>query len=131
MKYLILIHQNRGAREQFAGFPPEVQAAGMQAYYDLNAELAGTGELVSAEALTDDSTGTVLSLKSGSVVTSDGPFAESKEIISYALYDTRTRAEAVEWTERFLRAHRELWVGYEGEARVLPLFTPPPGADGS
>ena len=48
MKYLILIHQNRGAREQFASFPPEVQAAGMQAYYDLNAELTRTGEMVSA-----------------------------------------------------------------------------------
>ncbi len=33
MKYLILIHQNRGAREQFASFPPEVQAA----YQKLNA----------------------------------------------------------------------------------------------
>ena len=56
---------------------------------------------------------------------SDGPFAESKEIVSYAVYETRTRAEAVEWTERFLRLHRELWVGYEGEAMVLPLFAPP------
>ena len=78
MKYLILIHQNRGAREQFASFPPEVQAAGMQAYYDLNAELTQTGEMVSAEALSDDSTGTVLSLRGGTVVYdgADGTFGE-------------------------------------------------------
>jgi hypothetical protein len=97
MKYLILIHQNRGAREQFASFPPEVQAAGMQAYYDLNAELAGTGELVSAEALADDSTGTVLSLRSGTVVTSDGPFAESKEMLAgFYLVDVASLDRALE-----------------------------------
>jgi len=97
MKYLILIHQNRGAREQFASFPPEVQAAGMQAYYDLNAELAGTGELVSAEALADDSTGTILSLRSGAVVTSDGPFAESKEMLAgFYLVDVASLKRALE-----------------------------------
>jgi hypothetical protein len=97
MKYLILIHQNRGAREQFASFPPEVQAAGMQAYYDLNAELTRTGEMVSAEALTDDSTATVLSLKSGSVVTSDGPFAESKEMLAgFYLVDVTSLDRALE-----------------------------------
>ena len=97
MKYLILIHQNRGAREQFASFPPEVQAAGMQAYYDLNAELTRTGEMVSAEALSDDSTGTVLSLKGGSVVTSDGPFAESKEMLAgFYLVDVASLDRALE-----------------------------------
>jgi hypothetical protein len=97
MKYLILIHQNRGAREQFASFPPEVQAAGMQAYYDLNAELTRTGEMVSAEALSDDSTATVVSLKTGSIVTSDGPFAESKEMLAgFYLVDVTSLDRALE-----------------------------------
>jgi hypothetical protein len=101
MKYLILIHQNRGAREQFASFPPEVQAAGMQAYYDLNAELTRTGEMVSAEALSDDSTATVLSLKSGTVVASDGPFAESKEMLAgFYLVDVTSLDRALEIAAR-------------------------------
>ncbi|HSK32570.1 MAG TPA: YciI family protein [Propionicimonas sp.] len=101
MKYLILIHQNRGAREQFASFPPEVQAAGMQAYYDLNAELTRTGEMVSAEALSDDSTATVLSLRSGTVVTSDGPFAESKEMLAgFYLVDVTSLDRALEIAAR-------------------------------
>ncbi len=101
MKYLILIHQNRGAREQFASFPPEVQAAGMQAYYDLNSELTRTGEMVSAEALSDDSTATVLSLKGGSVVTSDGPFAESKEMLAgFYLVDVTSLDRALEIAAR-------------------------------
>jgi hypothetical protein len=107
--------------------PPDL----FEAILQLGAEATAAGVLLDQSGLLPSSEGALVSLRQGDIHVSDGPFAESKEIISYALYDTRTRAEAVEWTERFLRAHRELWVGYEGEARVLPLFTPPRGADGS
>jgi hypothetical protein len=107
--------------------PPDL----FEAILQLGAEATAAGVLLDQSGLLPSSEGALVSLRQGDIHVSDGPFAESKEIISYALYDTRTRAEAVEWTERFLRAHRELWVGYEGEARVLSLFTPPPGADGS
>jgi hypothetical protein len=40
MKYLIFIHQNSGARDQFAPFTPTMQAAGLAAYRKLNADLA-------------------------------------------------------------------------------------------
>jgi hypothetical protein len=52
----------------------------------------------------------------------DGPFAESKEVISYALYEVSDRAEAVEWSSRFLRLHRDMWPGWEGEVDVLQVF---------
>lgn len=101
MKYLILIHHNRGAREQFAALPAEAQAAGMQAYYDLNAELDAAGELVSAEALAADSTATVVSLRSGAVVTSDGPYAESKEMLAgFYLVDVASLERAIEIATR-------------------------------
>ncbi|MGV8910475.1 MAG: YciI family protein [Propionicimonas sp.] len=118
MKYLILIHQNPGAREQFAAMPPEAQAQGMQAYYDLNAELAGTGELVSAEALADDTTATVLSLRSGSVVASDGPFAEAKELLAgFYLVDVNSRERAVEIATKI----PELQAG-AGSVEVRPVM---------
>ncbi|WP_250444459.1 YciI family protein [Actinotalea sp. C106] len=101
MKYLILIHQNRAARAEFAAMPQEVQAAGLQAYVELNSDLAAAGELVSAEALADDSTSTVVSLRSGALVTSDGPFAESKEMLAgYYLVDVTSRERAVEIAAR-------------------------------
>ena len=46
-------------------------------------------------------------------------------MISYALYDVRSKEEAVEWTSRFMQVHRDLWPGWEGEARVLKVFGPP------
>ena len=118
MKYLILIHQNPGAREQFAALPAEAQAQGMQAYYDLNAELAGTGELVSAEALADDTTATVLSLRSGSVVASDGPFAEAKELLAgFYLVDVTSRERAVEIASRIPELQ-----GGAGSVEVRPVM---------
>jgi hypothetical protein len=54
-------------------------------------------------------------------------------MISYAVYDVRSRDEVVEWTARFLKLHRDLVPGYEGEAEVLRVFGPedfagPPGS---
>ena len=118
MKYLILIHQNPGAREQFAALPAEAQAQGMQGYYDLNAELAATGELVSAEALADDTTATVLSLRGGSVVASDGPFAEAKELLAgFYLVDVTSRERAVEIASRIPELQ-----GGAGSVEVRPVM---------
>lgn len=97
MKYLILIHQRRDARQQFRTMPAEVQAAGLQAYLDLNASLVASGEFVSAEALADDSTSTVVTLSANGFVTSDGPFAETKELLAgYYLVDVESRERAIE-----------------------------------
>lgn len=51
MKYLILIHQNRNARAQFASFPAEAQA-------------------------------TVVRGGQGTFIQTDGPFAETKEMLA-------------------------------------------------
>ena len=97
MKYLILIHQNRAARAEWATMPAEVQAAGTQSYFALNDELAASGEFVSAHGLADDSTSTVVSARSGSPVSTDGPFAEAKEMLAgYYLVDVASKERAVE-----------------------------------
>ena len=57
----------------------------------------------------------------------DGPFTESKELISYALYDLRSREEAVEWASRFVKLHRDLWPGWEGQTDILQVMGPDNG----
>jgi hypothetical protein len=97
MKYLILVHQNRNAREQFASFPAEVQAAGLAAYQKLNADLVASGEYVASEALDADTTATVVRGGNGSYVQTDGPFAETKEMLAgFYLVDVASRDRAVE-----------------------------------
>ena len=63
-----------------------------------------------------------MSLSGGHLSVVDGPFAETKEFISYALYEVRSREEAVEWTSRFMRLHVEHWPGWEGDAEVLKVM---------
>ena len=46
------------------------------------------------------------------------------DVISYALYQVRSKEEAVEWASRFIKLHRDLWEGWEGEADVLKLLGP-------
>jgi hypothetical protein len=104
--------------------PPDL----FEAILQLGGEAAAAGVLLDQSGLLPSSEAALVTLRAGDIHVFDGPFAESKEIVSYALYETRDRAEAVEWTERFLRLHRDLWSGYEGEAVVLPLFAPPTGS---
>jgi hypothetical protein len=66
--------------------------------------------------------GARVSLYGGRLSVTDGPFAEAKETISYAVYQVRSKEEAVEWASRFLKIHRDNWEGWEGDADVLRVF---------
>ncbi|HET7724775.1 MAG TPA: YciI family protein [Propionibacteriaceae bacterium] len=97
MKYLILIHQHRGAREQFASFTPTMQAEGLAAYQKLNADLVASGEYVAGEALDSDTSASVVRGAEGTYVVTDGPFAETKEMLAgFYLVDVASRDRAVE-----------------------------------
>jgi len=56
----------------------------------------------------------------GSFSVTDGPFPETKELIAgYAIIQTKTKAEAVEWTKRFLT------VTGKGESELRQLYEQP------
>jgi hypothetical protein len=56
-------------------------------------------------------------LARGKIAITDGPFSEAKEVIGgFALMQTSTRAEMLEWTRRFLA------IAGEGEAEIRQLF---------
>jgi len=83
------------------------------------------GWLVATEGVSFGTTGLrVHRSGDGKVTVTDGPFAEAKETISYAMYQVRSKDEAVEWASRFVKLHRDLWEGWEGEADVLKVFGP-------
>jgi hypothetical protein len=59
--------------------------------------------------------------KGGKLMTTDGPFTESKEIVGgYAIVETRTRAEAIEIARRFMELHRIHMPEFECESEVRP-----------
>jgi hypothetical protein len=109
--------------------PPELMAAIMA----LGEDAKNAGVLLDTQGLQPSAAGSRVSLTGGQLSAADGPFTESKELISYALYEVRAMEDAVEWTNRFLKLHSELWPGWEGEADVLKVFGPEdfaPPADG-
>jgi len=116
MRYMILL---KGT--QMAEPPPP---ALMEAIVNLGAEATAAGALLDTAGLAPSSSGARVQLTGGHLSVMDGPFAEAKEFISYAVYQVRSREEAVEWASRFMRLHKEHWAGWEGEADVLKVFGP-------
>jgi hypothetical protein len=79
-------------------------------------ELSRTGVLLATGGL---DRGTHVVASGGNVTLTDGPFAESKEVIvSFALIDVRTRDEAVELARRFWKIVRD------GEGDIRQVFGP-------
>jgi hypothetical protein len=96
VKYLILIYSNPASREIWEGFSDDQRAEGFRWYTALGEELAASGELIVTEALADPSLTTRVSVRDGQVVASDGPYAESKELLAgFFLLDCENLARAV------------------------------------
>ena len=101
MKYVILIWNNPTSRKLWESFSDDERAEGFQAYAALDQELAASGELIVSEALADPSATTRVSVKDGRTITTDGPFAEAKELLAgFYLVDCESLERAVEIAAR-------------------------------
>jgi len=116
MRYIVLL---KGT--QTADPPPP---ALMEAIMKLGGEATRAGALLDTAGLAPSAAGARVRLSGGALSVTDGPFAEAKEFISYALYQVRGKEEAVEWASRFMRLHQEFWPGWAGEAEVVKVFGP-------
>jgi hypothetical protein len=98
-----------------SGVPPSKEL--MEKMGTFMEEITKAGVLLATDGLQPSSKGARVRLAGGKVSVTDGPFTESKELIaSYALFEVKSMAEAIEWTTRFLKA-----LG-EGECEIRPLF---------
>jgi hypothetical protein len=82
VKYLIMVYGNPWSREMWASFSDEQRAEGMKVHTDLRDSLIASGELIISEALADPSTAIRVTARDGETITSDGPFAEAKELLA-------------------------------------------------
>ena len=82
-------------------------------------EMTRTGHLISTAGLRPTSEGVRVRLRRGKLSTVDGPFTETKEVIGgYAIFEAKSKAQAIELTERFLKIHGDEW-SIECEVRQL------------
>ena len=119
MRYLMLLSGTNPATPP----PPALYEAIMK----LGGEATAAGVLLDTAGLLPSQAGARVTLAGGKVTVTDGPFTESKELISYALYDLRSRDEAIEWAARFVRLHRDLWPGWVGQTDILQVMRPDNG----
>jgi hypothetical protein len=94
--------------------PPSPQE--MQAVGKLVQEMAQAGVLLGTEGFEPSEKGARIRISGGKFTVSDGPFTDRNSLIDgYALVNVNSKAEAIEWSQRFLAA-----VG-EGESEVRQL----------
>jgi hypothetical protein len=117
MKYLTFIRHSESYRESG---PP---AALMEAMGEFVKKSLNDWTLVDTGGLLPSKDGVRVRLGSGKITVTDGPFAESKEIIGgWAILETDSKAEAVRVATEFMELHRKYWPEFEGESEVRPMF---------
>jgi hypothetical protein len=101
VKYLVLIWSNPASRAIWESFSDEQRSEGFRYYAALTEELAANGELIVSEALADASLTRRVSVRDGQTLTSDGPFAEAKELLAgFFLLEVPSEERAVEIAAR-------------------------------
>jgi hypothetical protein len=114
MQYMLLIYNDPNAWESLS---EDEQGAIFQAYGTFTAELQASGKMVTGDALQSISTATSVRVRDGETLTTDGPFAETKEVLGgYYLVDVDTLDEALEWGAKIPGATY-------GTIEVRPLVT--------
>ena len=99
----------------------------MEAIARLGEEGFRNGTLVEMGGLMPSATGALVRLKRGKLSVTDGPFTETKELIGgYAVFELKSREEAIEAAKRFMELHRVHWPGWEGETEVRQVYGGPP-----
>jgi hypothetical protein len=113
MRCLVIVKANP---ESEAGIMPSTEILTAMGKY--NEELVKAGVMLAGEGLHPSSKGKRVKFNGGKSVVTDGPFAETKELVAgFWLWQVRSMDEAIEWLKRS---------PFDGgaEIEVRPIFDP-------
>lgn len=98
MKYLMTLIVEEGGMEDTS---PEEMKASMDRWQAFNADAIAAGVLIAGEPLEESSAATTIQVGDGDRVTTDGPYAESKEQLGgFYLLECSDLDEALEWASK-------------------------------
>ncbi len=102
-QYLLSVHMVEGQEPP----PPEEMQKAFDDVNALNGQMQAEGAWVFAGGLHPPTTATVVQLKNGEVLTTDGPFAETKEQLGgFWVIQAESLDAALAWAARATRACR-------------------------
>jgi hypothetical protein len=121
MRFMILIKADEKSE---AGVPPSTEFLTAMGKY--NEELVNAGVLLAGEGLQASSKGARVKFSGGKTTVTDGPFAETKELIAgFWIIQVDSKEDAIEWVKRIPAMETEVEVRRVAEAEDFgEAFTP-------
>jgi hypothetical protein len=118
IRYMALV---KGDKATEAGaFPDEKFLSAMRAFME---EGVKAGVYLSGEGLQPSSQGARIRYSGNQRLVTDGPFAETKELVGgYAILQFMSKAEAIEWTRRFVQVDAPGRHNGESECEIREIF---------
>ncbi len=118
MQFMMMVKNCKG--EEGGPFNPELMAAIEKS----SAELAQKGILLQSGGLYPSSKGARVSVSDQKLLVTDGPFAETKELIGgFAIMEFASKEEAIEAGRKFMQLHADiLGPSYRGELEIRELM---------
>ena len=117
MKYLLLIYENEG---DFANVSEAEQGKIFQEYMDYSRGIKKAGNYIGGEALQPIATATTVRQRNGKTLTTDGPFAETKEQLGgFYLVEAKDLDEAIKLASGIPAVRT-------GSIEVRPIMPTPP-----
>lgn len=124
MRYMIIVRATPLSEAGIIPDDPPLMAA-MASYHE---DLARAGVLLDAAGLQPSAKGWRIRWSATKPMLTDGPFAETKELIAgYTVIQVRSTEEAMEWSRRFPRPFP---AGTDCEIEVRRLYEPEDFAPG-
>ena len=118
MRFMVLVKADKNTE---AGVMPSQKLLADMGTY--NEELAKAGVLLAGEGLHPSSKGARVRFSGRDRMVTDGPFAEMKELIAgYVIIQFASKAEAIDWTRRFVQVDSPGRLGGESECEIRPFF---------
>ncbi len=120
MRYMVFVKM-----KDDVGEPP---AALVEAMGSEMSEAFANGSMIDAGGLYGADGSAEIRLSGGTITTTDGPFAEAKEVVGgYSIIEARSHEEAVAGARRVLELHQEHCPSWEGSVEVRRIAGPEEG----
>ena len=96
MRFMVMI---KATKDSEAGVMPSKEL--LEAMGNFNEELVKAGVMLAGEGLHPSSKGARIKISGGKRTVTDGPFAETKELVAgFWLWQVKSKEEAIEWVRR-------------------------------